>query len=102
MNIFELSIIVTPIVGAIKGGASVKSSDTMNIAIGIATGLLIGIALDLGIIKISNWLAHVHRLTSSKIIVLLAETSWVFLLPILSPFASGWLSAYVVTRLMNL
>lgn len=58
MNVFELSAVATPLVGAIGGAMGVKSTGTTSMLLGSGAGLLIGVAVYFGAIGGSGLLGR--------------------------------------------
>jgi hypothetical protein len=101
MNIFELTVIASPLVGAIAGGVAVKTPGIGWLMLGVTVGFVIGLALYLVAIALSGFFARFCMSEKLNPVQWLASLTAV-LLPAACPFAAGVLSFYVVSRLMHL
>ncbi len=101
MNIFELSAVASPLAGAIAGGVAVKSPGIGWLALGVAVGLAIGLALYFGAIGLSGLLGRFCIAEKLNPVQWLASLTAV-LLPAASPFAAWALSIFVVSGVIHL
>ncbi len=101
MNIFELSAIATPLVGAIAGGSAAKASGIGWLTVGIVLGLAIGIAMYFLAIGLSCLLGRFCTAEKLNPLQWLASLTAV-LLPAAAPFAAYALSVFVVSGVIHL
>jgi len=104
MNVFELTIIATPLAGAIAGGVSVKASGTVPSVAGIILGLVVGLVLYFAAIGFTALMFRVPGVIKTE---RLSPFAWLaslagVLVPMISPFAAWGLSAFIVGRLLHL
>ncbi len=101
MNIFELTVIASPLAGAIAGGVAVKAPGIGWLMLGVAVGLVIGLALYLVAICLSGFFARFCMAEKLNPLQWLASLMAV-LLPAASPFAAWALSVFVVAGVFHL
>ena len=105
MNVFELSAIACPLAGAIAGGVSVRASGAILAATGIGLGLVLGLVCyfaAIGFNVLMSRLSSVSTRTKGvSPLQSLASVVGVFL-QMASPFAAWVLSAFVISRLLQL
>ena len=105
MNVFELSAVASPLIGAIAGGVSVKASGAIPVMIGIGMGLALGLAVYFAAMGFAVLMFRVQgvRTKTEKLnpIEWLASLAAV-LVPMASPFAAWALSVFVVARVLHL
>jgi hypothetical protein len=101
MNIFQLSAVASPLGGAIAGGVAVKAPGIGWLALGVAVGLGVGLALYFGALGLSGFLSRFCTAEKLNPIQSLASLTAV-LLPAASPFAAWALSVFVVSGVIHL
>ena len=101
MNVFELSMVITPIAGAIGGASAVKTHSLSFVICGIVIGLLFGIGLIVGsrrLVRVipESWNRPDKRYETLVVLIV------VFLIPLGFPVVSFALSKLIVSGLLQL
>jgi len=104
MNIFHLSVMACPVIGAITGGACARSLGVIPAVCGVVLGLMIGLALwgtaicfsglvirVSGVMEKADKLRPVQWLASLGIVLILVA----------APFATSALTSLIVTRFFH-
>lgn len=100
MNIFELSAVASPVAGAIAGAVAVKAPGIGWLTLGIAVGLVIGMAVYFAAIGLSGLLGRFCTAEKLSPVQWLASLTAV-MLPAASPFAAWMLSIFVVSGVIH-
>ena len=105
MNVFELSAIASPLVGAITGGVCVRTSGAFPTLLGVALGLVIGVVLYFGSMRFTGFMLRVPGVSTKT--EGLSPFQWLaslagVLMPAAAPFAAWTITFLVITRLLHL
>ena len=103
MTVFELSAVLTPVIGSIAGVMSVKTPGIIPAVLGFVIGLAIGVVLYFSAIGVTTLFMRVPGVTTAKrlsVLQWLASMAAV-LPPMLSPIGAFWLCSFVVTKLLH-
>jgi hypothetical protein len=102
MNLFEMCIIATPVLGAMGGGTALKNSGALTTTSGVVVGVCVGI----GVVALTHFLFRV--LVKRDRPRMLERSRWiapllvVFVIPMLLPILALALSHLVVSAGLHL
>lgn len=102
MNVFELTIVASPLSGAIVGGRSVDSPGALPVVAGVATGFLIGVSVwfaAVGLIVVSVRAFGLARADEKLNAIQWAASMTSVLAVAASPLISG-MTAGIVSRIL--
>ena len=100
MNVIEMGMFLTPVLGAVGGGTAVKTSGVFPTICGVAIGLTAGgimLAAVLFLIRKLGNIPRLERFNRSGFALAL-----VFLVPMSLPFVAYMFSHFIVFRLLHL
>jgi len=104
MNVFELSAVISPLVGAIVGGTCVRNSGAIPTLCGGVLGLVIGLILWGITLCFSGWMIQVSGKKGNE--EHLSPLQWLIslaavLIPAATPFATSALTVLMITKFFH-